>query len=88
VFDSVGTGDGSSPFPQVRALPLNDVSTRALLGMPHGPPGGDEAAGEQRLLDAAMLEYPHLFTKDRLWLMDRDFPARPGSLGSRPARTC
>ncbi len=36
-FGSVGTGDDSAPFPQVRALPLNDVSTRALLGMPHGP---------------------------------------------------
>jgi hypothetical protein len=36
-FGSVGTGDDSSPFPQVRALPLNDASTRALLGMPHGP---------------------------------------------------
>jgi hypothetical protein len=73
-FGSVGTGDGSSPFPQVRALPLNDVSTRALLGMPHGPSGGDKAAGEQRLLDAAMQDCPHLFTKDRLWLMDRNFP--------------
>jgi hypothetical protein len=74
VFGSVGTSDGSSPFPQVRALPLNDASTRALLGMPHGPSGGDKAAGEQRLLDTAMEQYPHLFTKDRLWLMDRNFP--------------
>ncbi len=36
-FGSVGTADDSSPFPQVRALPLTDASTRALLGMPHGP---------------------------------------------------
>jgi hypothetical protein len=36
-FGSVGTADDSSPFPQVRALPLTDVSTRGLLGMPHGP---------------------------------------------------
>ena len=36
-FGSVGTGDDSSPFPQLRALPLTDASTRALLGMPHGP---------------------------------------------------
>jgi len=34
MFGSVGTGDDSSPFPQVRALPLSDFSTRALLGMP------------------------------------------------------
>ena len=73
-FGSVGTGDDSSPFPQVRALPLNDVSTRALLGMPHGPAGTDKAAAEQKLLDTAMTDYPHLFTMDRLWLMDRNFP--------------
>jgi hypothetical protein len=73
-FGSVGTGDDSSPFPQVRALPLNDASTRALLGMPHGPAGTDKAAAEQRLLDTAMTDYPHLFTAGRLWLMDRNFP--------------
>ena len=73
-FGSVGTGDDSSPFPQVRALPLNDVSTRALLGMPHGPAGTDKAAAEQKLLDTAMRDYPHLFTMERLWLMDRNFP--------------
>ena len=70
-YGSVGTGDDSSPFPQVRALPLNDVSTRALLGMPHGPAGTGKAAAEQKLLDAAVEQYPHLFTKDRIWLMDR-----------------
>jgi Insertion element 4 transposase N-terminal len=73
-FGSVGTGDDSSPFPQLRALPLNDASTRALLGMPHGPAGTDKAAAEQKLLDAAMRDYPHLFAMGRLWLMDRNFP--------------
>jgi hypothetical protein len=73
-FGPVGTGDDSSPFPQVRALPLNDVSTRALLGMPHGPAGTDKAAAEQKLLDTAMEQYPRLFTTGRLWLMDRNFP--------------
>jgi Transposase DDE domain len=73
-FGSVGTEDDSSPFPQVRALPLNDVSTRALLGMPHGPAGTDKAAAEQALLDMALEQYPHLFTKDRIWLMDRNYP--------------
>jgi len=71
MYGSVGTSDDSSPFPQLRALPLNDASTRALLGMPHGPAGTDKAAAEQALLDAAMRDYPHLFTKDRIWLMDR-----------------
>jgi len=72
-FGSVGTGDDSAPFPQVRALPLNDVSTRALLGMPYGPAGTDKAAAGQKLLDTAMEQYPHLFTQDRLWLMDRNY---------------
>jgi hypothetical protein len=72
-FGSVGTGDGSSPFPQLRALPLNDASTRALLGMPHGPAGTDKAAAEQKLLDTAMEQYPHLFTPGRIWLMDRNY---------------
>ena len=70
-YGSTGTGDDSSPFPQVRALPLNDVSTRSLLGMPHGPAGTGKAAAEQKLLDTATEQYPHLFTKDRIWLMDR-----------------
>ena len=68
-----GTGDDSSPFPQVRALPLTDASTRALLGMPHGPAGTDKAAAEQKLLDTAMEQCPHLFTMGRLWLMDRNY---------------
>ena len=33
----------------------------------------DKAAREQRLLDTAMEQYPHLFTKDRIWLMDRNY---------------
>jgi hypothetical protein len=73
-FGSTGTGDDSAPFPQIRALPLNDASTRGLLGMPHGPAGTDKAAAEQKLLDTAMEEYPHLFTRDRIWLLDRNFP--------------
>jgi hypothetical protein len=74
VFGSVGTDDDSSPFPQLRALPLTDASTRALLGMPHGPAGTDKAAAEQGLLDTAMRDCPHLFTTGRLWLMDRNYP--------------
>ena len=73
-FGSTGTSDDSAPFPQLRALMLNDASTRSLLGMPHGPAGGDKAAAEQKLLDTAMDEYPRLFTMDRIWLFDRNFP--------------
>ena len=76
-FGSVGTGDDSSPFPQVRALPLTDASTRALLGMPHGPAGTDKASAEQKLLDTAMEQYPHLFTMGWIWLMDRNYHGAP-----------
>src|SRR6266851_2565708 len=77
VFGSAGTADDSSPFPQLRALPLTDASTRALLGMPHGPAGTGKAAAEQKLLDKAMEQYPHLFTMDRIWLMDRNYHGAP-----------
>ncbi len=73
-FGSTGTADDSAPFPQLRALMLNDVSTRALFGMPHGPAGGDKAAAEQKLLDKAMDDYPRLFTMDRIWIPGRNFP--------------
>ena len=83
-FGSTGTGDDSAPFPQLRALPLTDASTRALLGMPHGPAGTDKAAAEQNLLDTAMEDYPHLFTMDRIWLLDRNFPGAAGSPALSP----
>ena len=70
----VGTGDDSSPFPQPRALPLTEASTRGLLGMPDGPAGTDKAAAEQKLLDPALRDHPHLFTADRIWLMDGNYP--------------
>ena len=74
MYGSVGTGDDSSPFPQLRGLPMTDASTRGLLGMPHGPAGTDKAAAEQKLLDTALRDCPHLFTKDRIWIMDRNYP--------------
>ncbi len=39
-----------------------------------GPSGGDKAEAEQALLDRALIEYEHVFTKDRLWVLDRNFP--------------
>ncbi len=53
---------------------MTDASTRGLLGMPHGPAGTDKAAAEQKLLDTAMREFPHLFAMDRIWIMDRNYP--------------
>ncbi len=73
-FGSAGTADDSAPYPQLRGLLLTDASTRATLGVTYGPSGGDKAEAEQGLLDRAMDECPWLFTKDRLWIMDRNFP--------------
>jgi hypothetical protein len=77
MFGSVGTADDTAPYPLVRALPLNDASTRGLLGMPHGPAGTDKAAAEQKLLDAALEQYPHVFAPNRVWLMDRLYHGAP-----------
>jgi hypothetical protein len=73
-FGSVGTKDDSAPYPQLRDLWISDASTRATLGVVTGPAGGDKAEAEQKLLDTALAEHPHLFTDDRLWVLDRNFP--------------
>ena len=73
-FGSAGTADDSSPYPQLRGLPMTDASTRGMLGIVTGPAGGDKAEAEQKLLDKAMREFPRLFTPDRLWILDRNFP--------------
>ena len=72
-FGSTGTGDDSSPFPQLRALPMTCCSCRALFAVPHGPAGTDKAAAEQSLLDEALRDYPALFAPDWIWLMDRNY---------------
>ena len=73
-FGSAGTADDSAPYPQLRDLPVTDASTRGLLAVVTGPSGGDKAAAEQALLDRALAEYAYVFTKSRLWVMDRNFP--------------
>lgn len=71
-FGTVGTADGSSAWPCVRALPMSDCCTRSLLAMPWGPAGGKgKAASEQGLLDAAIFRSPHVFAKDQVWLAGR-----------------
>jgi hypothetical protein len=70
-FGSVGTADDSAAWPCVRLFPLCSVFTRSLLAMPWGPAGSDKTASEQRLLDAAMKDFPHVLSKDRVWLLDR-----------------
>jgi hypothetical protein len=70
-FGSVGTADGSAAWPCVRLFTLNNVFTRSLLAMPWGPAGSDKTASEQRLLDAAMSDFPHVLSKGQVWLLDR-----------------
>jgi hypothetical protein len=73
-FGSAGTSDDSAPYPQLRDLLVTDAFTRGTLGMVTGPAGGDKAQAEQALLDRAVLEYAWVFTKRRLWVLDRNFP--------------
>ena len=73
-FGSAGTADDSAPYPQLRDLPVTDASTRGMLAVVTGPSGGDKAAAEQALLDRALTEFAWVFTKGRLFVMDRNFP--------------
>ena len=73
-FGSTGTADDSAPYPQVRDLLATDTSTRGGLAVVSGPSGGPKAEGEQALLDTMLTRYPEVFTPDRLWVMDRNFP--------------
>ena len=73
-FGSAGTCDDSAPYPQLRDLPVTDASTRAMLAVVTGPSGGDKAAAEQALPDGALTEFAWVFTKKRLFVMDRNFP--------------
>jgi hypothetical protein len=76
-FGSVGTADGSAAWPCVRLFPLNNCLTRSLLAMPWGPAGTDKTASGQALLDTAMRDFPHVFAKGQVWLLDRLWHGTP-----------
>ncbi len=82
-FGSAGTADDSAPYPQLRELRLTDASTRSTLAVVTGPSGAaaggdrDKGEAEQVLLDKALSDSPGVFTADRVWLMDRNFPGVP-----------
>lgn len=82
-FGSAGTADDSAPYPQLRELRLCDASTRSTLAVATGPSGAaaggerDKGQAEQVLLDKALTDQPGVFTPDRLWIMDRNFPGVP-----------
>jgi hypothetical protein len=73
-FGSTGTADDSAPYPQVRDLLASDASTRGTLAVASGPSGGAKAEAEQALLDAMLTACPQIFTADRVWVLDRNFP--------------
>jgi len=78
------TSDDAAPYPQLRDLPVTSASTRGMLAVVTGPSGGDKAEAEQALLDRALSEYAWVFTKRRLFVMDRNFRAPRGALAYRP----
>lgn len=91
-FGSTGTADDSAPYPQIRDLLATDASTRATLAVTSGGSGGAKATGEQALLDAMPTGHRPVFTTDRLWVMDRNFPgadrvAAMLGTGTPPARS-
>ncbi|MGH3303529.1 MAG: hypothetical protein ACRDOK_18000 [Streptosporangiaceae bacterium] len=71
---SAGTADDSAAYPQVRDLLAAGASTRAVLAVVSGPSGGPKAEGEQALLDTMLTACRPVFSPDRLWVMDRNFP--------------
>ena len=74
-------GQAETGYPQIRHLHVSDAFTRATLAVVCGPAGGDKAGtkgeAEQALLDRMLAEQPQVFTPDRLWIMDRNFPGVP-----------
>ena len=68
-FGTTGTGDGSSPFPQLRIIALTARAGRAIRGAVLGK----ASDGEQTLLKTLAAEQPGLFA-GRVTLFDRNFP--------------
>jgi len=68
-FGTTGTGDGSSPFPQLRIVALTARAGRAIRGAVLGT----ARDGEQTLLKTLVSEQPGLFA-GRVTLFDRNFP--------------
>jgi hypothetical protein len=68
-FGTTGTGDGSSPFPQLRIVALTARAGRAIRGAVLGR----ARDGEQTLLKVLADEQPGLFA-GRVALFDRNFP--------------
>jgi hypothetical protein len=68
-FGSLGTGDDSSPYPQIRAVVITVCVTRALLGAA----AAACQSGEQTLTRQIVTDQPWVFTAGRCYLFDRNF---------------
>ena len=68
-FGTTGTGDGSSPFPQLRVVALTARAGRAILAAAIGK----ASDGEQTLLKTLASEQPGRFAH-RVTMFDRNFP--------------
>ena len=68
-FGTTGTGDGSSPFPQLRVVALTARACRAILAAAIGK----ASDGEQTLLKTLASEQPGRFAH-RVTMFDRNFP--------------
>jgi hypothetical protein len=68
-FGSLGTGDDSSPYPQIRAVVVTVCATRALLGAA----AAACEVGEQTLTRQIVTDQPWVFTAGRCYLFDRNF---------------
>ena len=79
-FGSLGTGDDSSPYPQIRAVVITVCATRALLGAA----AAACEVGEQTLTRQIVTDQPWVFTAGRCYLFDRNFRAPRGALTYRP----
>lgn len=68
-FGTTGTGDGSSPFPQLRIVAVTARAGHAILGAALGT----TSQGEQTLLKTLAAEQPGIFAR-RVTCFDRNFP--------------
>lgn len=68
-FGSLGTGDDSSPYPQIRAVVITVCATRAVLGAAVAACD----SGEQTLTRQIVTDQPWVFAAGRCYLFDRNF---------------
>ena len=88
-FGSVGTGDDSTPFPQLQGAAAERRLHPGAAGDAAGPAGTDKAAAEQKLLDTAMEGLPAPVHHGPDLADGQELSGRgPDRPADRPAPTC